>query len=293
MTQNGMVFQIGGGPEWLGLSDHMLTTKGLQTRRTVGEALLEANPDLRTGWYQNAFCLRGVDRCCFGGGNLVFSWAEVLNLCLVPTESKAPSYFIAVTTIARDTPAREWILQAANARDRAFFGLEMGLTIAKARTQRQAHVGCGTVGAPQGLSIALSTDLARIACEAARCRPCQTALQQLTHLLRLLTESGYTGINPCCTSSLQAGGFPLAALQRFGDVVEEASMHFEEWRRFREVASLVQTPGGIDTAVWKDHIIKFIWPKEPSLRDLSTGIYPVVIDEMLSGAAKRCYRTLC
>lgn len=253
----------GDGPEWLSLSDHRLSPEGLQARRTVGEALLQAKPELRTGWYQNALCWRGAERCCFGGGNLVFSWAEVLNLCLVPTESKAPSYLIAVSTIGvRDMLAREWLLQAANARDRALFSLQMGLSIAKARSQRQGQVGCSTVSCGrQGLSIALSTDLARVACEAARCRPSQTALQQLTDLLRLLTEAGGLGINQCCASSLQvpAGGFPLAALQRFGDAVEEAAMHFEE----------------------------------PSLRGLATDIYPAAIDEALSGAAKRCYRTLC
>lgn len=280
----------GDGPEWLSLSDHRLSPEGLQARRTVGEALLQAKPELRSGWYQNALCWRGVDRCRFGGGNLVFSWAEVTNLCLVPTESRAPSYLIAVSTVGiRDTLAREWLLQAANARDRAFFCLEMGLKIATARAQRQGHVGCGTVSCGrQGLSIALSTDLARVACEAARCRPSQTALQNLTNLLRLLTDSEGSSINQCC-----AGGFPLAGLQRFGVVVEEAVMHFDEWRRFREVALLVQAPHEIDAAVWKNHLMKFLWPKEPSLRDLTTDVYPVAIEEKLSGAAKRCYKTLC
>lgn len=287
----------GDGPEWLSLSDHRLSPEGLQARRTVGEALLQAKPELRAGWYQNVLCRRGVDRCCFGGGSLVFPWAEVTSLCLVPADSRTPSYLISVSTIgARDTLAREWLLQAANARDRAFFCLEMGFKIAKARTQRQGQVGCGTVSCGrQGLSIALSTDLVRVACEAAHSRPSQSALQNLIDLLRLLTESEGSSINQCCASSLQvpAGGFPLAALQRFGLVVEEAAMHFEEWRRFREVALLVQAPHGIDAAIWKNHLMKFLWPQEPSLRDLSTDVCPVAIDEKLSGAAKRCYKALC
>lgn len=285
----------GDGPEWLSLSDHRLSSEGLQACRTVGEALLQAKPELRAGWYQNPFCWRGVDRCRFGGGSLIFSWAEVTHLCLVPAETRAQSYLIAVSTIGvRDTLAREWLLQAGNARDRAICCLEMGLNIAKARAQRRGQVSCGNC-ARKGLSIALSTDLARVACEAARSRPSQTALQNLTDLLWLLTESEGCSINQCRASSLQvpAGGFPLAALQRFGLVVEEAAMHFQEWRRYREIALLVQAPHGLDAAVWKNHLMKFLWPEEPSLRDPTTHVYPAVIDEKLSSAAKRCYKALC
>merc|ERR1719421_1863586 len=221
-SEYGDLSNYGDGPEWLSLSDHQLSPDGLQARRTVGEALLQAKPELRTGWYARTFDAfwrssppgAHMDRRSPGGGPIVFSWTEVLSISLVPTEGKTPtpSYLISVSTLgSRDTIMRETLLQAADARDRALFGLAMGLTIVRARVAKHAQVGCG-VSSRGGLSIALATDIARVACEAACCRPSASSIQQLADLLRLLTEDSSTSMQ-CC-----AGGFPVVALQRFGDV---------------------------------------------------------------------------
>eukprot|EP00414_Alexandrium_minutum_P000403 CAMPEP_0113836946 /NCGR_PEP_ID=MMETSP0328-20130328/9740_1 /TAXON_ID=39455 /ORGANISM="Alexandrium minutum" /LENGTH=374 /DNA_ID=CAMNT_0000805373 /DNA_START=1 /DNA_END=1121 /DNA_ORIENTATION=- /assembly_acc=CAM_ASM_000350 len=313
----------GDGPGPLSLSDYRVTAEGLQARRTVGEALLQAQ------WERQ--CEADAEACgdalqVFGeshqpplhrlrlvlGGSrtealrratnrpsVIFTWTEVQSVILLPYEGKGP-YLIAVTTFRwREDGTREWLLQAANLRARARWGIEMSAAILRDRNgmgQVKGNGACKCCGSGRGssLSTALFMDMVRISCEAARLQPSAEGMERLVEVLDLMMERGEHTQSSGGTAemNLQFSGaphFPLAALRRFSDSVRRAHLVFKDWQWWREAAMLLHPPEGWDAELWRDGVLPFTWPAEPSLRDPRSTGYPAAVDGQLavqlSGAA--------
>lgn len=303
----------GDGPGPLSLLDHRLAVDGLQARRTVGEALVLAERERKYQEEREA----GGDSCnrCLGikvaaprlglsvfrrsaapKPSVVFTYAEVQSLILLPYEEKGP-YLIAVTAQRlREDGSREWLLQAGSLRARTRWAVEMTAALLRDRlTSTDAHsrVKCVHSGRTSRVPNVLFMDLVRIACEAARLRPSAECMARLIEAVELLMEVGQP------TQALAGDGpppaivhFPMAALQRFRDMTERAREDFFSWQRWREVALLVRCPPGWDEHLWRDRVLPFLAPLEPSLRNTSTSDYPAAVDQQLASAADRCRRTL-
>mmetsp|Transcript_59655 Transcript_59655/g.134406 ORF Transcript_59655/g.134406 Transcript_59655/m.134406 type:complete len:344 (-) Transcript_59655:87-1118(-) len=312
----------GEGPGPLSVADHRLAADGLQARRTVGEALLRAQ------WERQ--CEARSEKCkCLGSrtarwflGSLqlglsslrlealgrvpyrpsvVFTWAEVQSVILLPYEEVKGPFLIAVTTFRpREDGSREWLLQAGSLRRRARWGIEMIAALLRDRGRTKEAFGsgpckcCGS-GRSGRLSTALFMDMVRVACEAARLQPSAEGMGRLVEVLELLVEGRHQGQGGGMEVGSQVSGtphFPLAALKRFGDSVQRARVDFIEWQQWREVALLVRQPDGWDADLWRGRVLPFLWPREPSLRDLSSAGYPAAVGSQLAGAAERCRRTM-
>uniref|UniRef100_A0A7S4VUE2 Uncharacterized protein n=1 Tax=Alexandrium monilatum TaxID=311494 RepID=A0A7S4VUE2_9DINO len=315
----------GDGPGPLSLSDHRVSAEGLQARRTVGEALLQAQWERQCeadaeacgdalkccGSRTARFCLSNL-RLRLGGlrpealrrtptrPSVIFTWAEVQNVILLPYEGKGP-YLIAVTTFRwREDGTREWLLQAGSLRSRARWGVEMCAAILRDRNgalqqQDSSSCKCCGTGRSSTLSTALFMDMVRISCEAARLRPSAHCMERLVEVLDLMMERGETGQGPGGSTDMQLPGashFPLAALRRFSDTVRRAHVVFGDWQWWREVALLLRAPDGWDPELWRDKVLPFVQPVEPSLRDPRVPGYPAAVDTQLAGAAERCRRML-
>lgn len=314
----------GSGP--LSLGDHRLAAEGLQARRTVGEALLRAQWERQCE--ANAEACRGACKClgnratrfCLSGLRLgfcglrpeslrrtpsrpvvVFTWAEVQSLVMLPYEEKGP-YLMAVTTFRlREDGSREWLLQAGSLRARARWAVEMNAAILRDRNGagegRSGHP-CKCCGSGRGarLSTALFMDMVRISCEAARLQPSVEVMERLVEVLDLMTETREGvpggGVMELSTQGSGPPHFPLAALRRFGDTVRRAREIFVEWQRWREVALLLRPPQGWDVELWHDRVLPFLQPADPSLQDPLVVGYPLAVSSQLEGAAERCRRML-
>jgi len=234
--------------------------------------------------------------------SVVFTWAEVQSVTLLPYEGKGP-YLIAVITFKwREDGSREWLLQAGSLRARARWGVEMSAAILRERNgPGQARGGssskcCGS-GRSASLSTALFMDMVRICCEAARLRPSAEGMERLVEVLDLMMERGDRGQSSSANgeSSTQlssASHFPLAALRRFSDSVRRAHLTFKEWQWWRMTALLLHPPDCWDAELWRSHVLPFVWPAEPSLREPTTSGYPATVEAQLAGAAERCRRML-
>lgn len=312
----------GDRPGPLSLSDHRIVPEGLQARRTVGEALVQAK------WEK---CLDERAEVCAGKcscmgaraakvfidafrrmpsqPSLIFAWSDVQSIILLPYEERGP-YLICVATCRPRDGTREWVLQAGNPRGRARWAIEMMTGVLRDRC-RSSPIDCcpasGLLGREVGLSLSLFMDMARIACEVARHRPSAEGLERLIEALDLLAEGqkhpGFDGLNDprpgvigfAATAEaalLPAPHFPLVPLRRFGDAARRAAADFAEWRRWREVSLLLRNPPGWDPDFWQANILPFLWPQDPSLRDPRSKVYPPAVDQTLSNAADRWRKTL-
>eukprot|EP00927_Polykrikos_kofoidii_P056499 TRINITY_DN50606_c0_g1_i1.p1 TRINITY_DN50606_c0_g1~~TRINITY_DN50606_c0_g1_i1.p1 ORF type:complete len:351 (+),score=29.69 TRINITY_DN50606_c0_g1_i1:83-1135(+) len=318
------------GPLYFG--DHRLTTEGLQARRTVGEAILKAEwerrRDLAEVCADKCACLNlRTPRMHFEAfgfrplHKLVFAWADVQSIILLPFEERGP-YLLCVTTFRlREDGSREWMLQAASLRGRARWAIDMMAAILRERSNTPQH-GCCSSNRDRGpLSLSLFMDMARIACEVARLQPSVGGLERLIEALDLLAGGRRPAQNALTSPRLGASGrrpssvdiagigarvhsasaeaalmpaphFPLAALRRFGDAARRAAADFAEWRRWRELCLLIRPPRGVDIDFWQSYVLPYLCPREPSLRDTTNQVYPVSIDHQLASAAERWRRTL-
>jgi len=311
----------GDGPGPLSVADHRLAADGLQARRTVGEAVLRAERErqfeaagekckclgnrtarrLLSGLHQglNGLRLEGLGRTP-SRPSVVFTWIDVQSIILLPHEQKKGPYLIAVTTLRpREDGSREWLLQAASLRARARWGIEMIAVLLRDRGSTKEAFGsgpckCCSSGRTGRLSTALFMDMVRIACEAARLQPSVEGMTALIEVLELLVEGrqqaqGGTEMGVQLPSTPH---FPLAALRRFGESVRRARQDFVEWQQWRELALLIRQPEGWDRDLWRGHVLPFLWPREPSLREVTVAGYPVAVDAQLTAAAERCRRTM-
>lgn len=309
----------GDGPGPLSLADHRLASEGLQARRTVGEALLRAQWERQVdadaeacteackcfGSRAARFCLEALRRTP-SRPSVVFTWAEVQSVILLPYAERGP-FLIAISTFKREDGSREWLLQAASVRSRARWAIEMVTALLRDRAGAVSPTSpgfnpskCCGPGTSSRLSTAFFMDMMRIAWEVARQQPSAEGMRRLVEALELLVEGGGpagqggagSGGDGSGSQPLAAPHFPFAALRRFGEAVRRAHADFEEWRTWREIAQLVRPPQGWDEALWRGRVLPCLWPNEPSLRDMDATRYPAVVDSQLSNAADRCRRTL-
>lgn len=311
-------------PGPLSLGDHRAERFGLRARRTVGEALLQAQRE--RDWDTSTetctrecrcmgprvarFCLSPLRRAPPPRTPVVFTWSEVQSLILLPPEESpaASFYLIAVTTFrVREGFSKEWILQAGSLRGRARWGIEMVALVLRDRVAAGGvHDGgpcrcCGT-GRANCLSLALFMDMARVACETARLQPSPSSLELLTEVLEVLGENHRNLPHSAEVASLPLVGphFPVAALRRFCCSVRRAHTDLQEWNSWRDIVRLIRAPAKIDLSLWEGKILPFLCPHEPSLRDPATFrragseelVYPAAVSDQLSNAAERCRRTL-
>lgn len=303
----------------LSVCDHCLAFDGLQARRTAGEALLRAEWERKCEEEAKACndackacspCIAfhvGSQRVSFSVNpprlsitalrqpapskpSVVFTWAEVQSLLLLPHEERGP-YLIALSTErAREDGSREWLLQAGSLRARSRWAVDITTALLKERKASEAKAerfksGC-VAGRPTcRVSNLLFTDLVRIACEAARMQPSPDCMGRIMEALDLLCEVPVTA---------DAGAifFSMAPLQRFRDATSRAREDFFSWQRWREVALVLRSPPGLDEHVWRTHVLPFLAPQDPSLRCTDTAEYPAALDGQLVNASERCRRTL-
>lgn len=305
----------GDGPGPLSLLDHRLANEGLQARRTAGEALIRAEWERRCEKDAEAYgdacrrCLgfKTAPKLCFtafrrsagvrGRPSVVFTWADVQSIILLPCEEKGP-YLIAVTTYRqREDGSNEFILQAGSLRARTRWGVEMMAALLRERLASETQAGhckCVHSGRSSRLSSALFMDFVRMACEVARLQPSADCMGRLAEVLELLGEAGQPQVGHAAgAEGLPAAivHFPLAALQRFRDATLRARADFLAWQSWREVALLLRCPPGWDEHVWKTRVLPFVSPQDPSLCRTSTTEYPSAVDLQLVSAAERCRRT--
>lgn len=304
-------------PGPLSLADHRLTREGLQARRTVGEALMQAQrerdwehstelcaKDCRCLSHRAArFCLTPLRRTGAYRPSMLFAWAEVQSIILLPYEDKGP-YLMAVSTFRlRDGVSREWLLQAASPRGRARWAMEMITLILRERTSGNmadgGTCGCYGPGRTNGLSLALFMDMVRVACEMAQLQPSPQSMKLLVEVLDKLAENHSSpGLAPGhleMPHSLVSPHFPVAALRRFGDTVRKAQRDFEEFRHYRDVVRLLHAPPAVDSVVWEKRVLPFLRPADPGLQDIvfrRDVAYPEPIGSALASAVERCRRTL-
>jgi len=305
----------GDRPGPLSLVDHRIVAEGLQAKRTVGEAILRAQwerqRDAETeACTEHCTCVgRRAARLCFEvlrrtphrPSALIFHWLSVQSVVLLPIEEKGP-YLIAVTTLRpREDGSREWLMQAGCLRSRARCAIEMVAAILRDRIRGVSHrggVACNSCGpyTHNGFSLSLLMDMARIVCEVARSQPSAECMERLVEVLELLAEgrrpgsgSGWGIAENVLTS---APHFPLAALRRFGEATRRACEDFMEWQWWQELSQLIRCPAGLDLDIWTNKVLPLLWPREPSLRDVTDRSYPACIENQLASAAERCRRTL-
>lgn len=306
----------GDRPGPLHLGDHRIVPEGLQARRTVGEALLRAEMERQREERLEKY----ADRCsCLGARtarhlmdafqripqqpSLIFAWTEVQSILLLPCDEKGP-YLICIATFRRGDGLSEWVLQAGSLRGRSRWGIEMMAALLRERKASSPVCCSGPRREGGSLSLSLFMDMARIACEVARLRPSATTMDRLVEALDLLAETqrppggapmvdrGVGGLSAAAAEMLPAPHFPLASLRRFGDTVRRASADFTEWRRWREVSRLLREPPGWDPHVWRNNVLPFLWPSDPTLRDNKSAEYPAAVDHQLTSAAERWRKTL-
>eukprot|EP00930_Biecheleria_cincta_P038733 TRINITY_DN26613_c0_g1_i1.p1 TRINITY_DN26613_c0_g1~~TRINITY_DN26613_c0_g1_i1.p1 ORF type:complete len:333 (-),score=48.56 TRINITY_DN26613_c0_g1_i1:2-1000(-) len=304
----------GDRPGPLSLADHRLTTEGLQARRTAGEALLRARCQRQREAEVQACslacrCLGSrVAKACvdvFRGGpvvnqrpSMVFTWSEVQSIILLPCESETRGPFlIAVTTLRLQ--AGELLLQAASARSRARWAVEMMTFILKERAPDDSgHARCNLCSTGRGgsaLPTVLFMDMMRIVCEAARTQPSPEGIALLAEALEMLSlRQGFHGTVPsepgqgyCYASAMH---FPSAAMCRFREAARRAQEDLEEWCSWREVTKLLPVPKGLEEALWRTRVLPFLCPRDASLRDTELLGYPVAVESQLVSAAERCRR---
>lgn len=305
----------GDRPGPLSLADHRLTTEGLQARRTAGEALLRARCQRQREAEVQACslacrCLGSrVAKACvdvFRGGSIVnqrrqsmvFIWSEVQSIILLPCESETRGPFlIAVTTLRLQ--AGEMLLQAASARSRARWAVEMMTFILRERApDASGHARCNLCSTDRGgraLPTVLFMDMMRIVCEVARTQPSPEGIALLAEALEMLSVGqGLHGTIPSepgqgydYTAALH---FPSAAVCRFREAARRAQEDLEEWCSWREVTKLLPAPKGLDEDLWRTRVLPFLCPRDPSLRDTGLLGYPSAVESQLVSAAERCRR---
>eukprot|EP00931_Biecheleriopsis_adriatica_P077649 TRINITY_DN51168_c0_g1_i1.p1 TRINITY_DN51168_c0_g1~~TRINITY_DN51168_c0_g1_i1.p1 ORF type:complete len:332 (+),score=52.06 TRINITY_DN51168_c0_g1_i1:69-1064(+) len=308
----------GDRPGPLSLADHRIVGEGLQARRTAGEALMLARLERQRSADTESCsrCVGGrVAKACvevFRGSipnrpAMVFTWAEVQSIILLPCESETKGPFLIAVSSFR---LQEHLLQAGSARSRARWAVNMMTSILKDRhSSREAlsgglgrSKGCNCYGAGNAMQLptVLFMDMMRIACEAARLRPSVEGIKRLVEALELLSDShwpGLKGMNAGSTGSsdLVIGQypavphFPLMALRRFAEAARRAQEDFAEWQRWREVTKLVHPPKGFDEELWRSRILSFVRPQGEAADSAS---YPSSVESQLITAAERCRRTL-
>jgi hypothetical protein len=241
----------------------------------------------------------------------MFTWSQVESLVLLPA-GETPPYLMVVTTF-RLPEEKEWLLQAGSLRARAQWAVDMVGAILRAREEaadraaKRESTGSGGLGGSWcscmggskgtngGAPEAFLMDAARVACETARRQPSPEGMERLEEVLYLLAkhkQHKHLDDNDEPRDRVLMPHIPSTALQRFGDVVRRARIDFAEWQQWRHLRRLLSPPPGLDAAVWKEHILPFLWPREPTLRDADSNAYPDVVDQTLTIAAERCQRTL-
>jgi hypothetical protein len=213
----------------------------------------------------------------------MFTWLEVQSIALLPKD--ADTYLLAITTF-RLPEEKKWLLQASSLRARARWAIEMVAAILRARhTAKVADKGrCKCVGAkgPSTVLEAFPLDAARVACETARSQPSYECMERLAEVLYLLAESERHVLMP---------HIPNTALQRFGDAVKRAMTDYQEWQQWLLLSRMRGSPPGLDSIIWRVHLLPFLCPNDQSLRDAG-NTYPAAVDHQLSIAAERCQRTM-
>lgn len=304
----------------LNFRDYRIVSEGLQEKRTLAEAVLRAewerqrDEETKMATRTREGCSTCVGEACLGPKlnrirlrllgrapppkpAVVFSWSEVRSLVLLPCGEAGP-YLMVITTF-RLPEEREWLLQAPSLRARARWGIEMVASILRSKcasVSQDGNMKCCCSSSVQPLvSTAFFMDSARVACEAAKCQPSIEGMELLAEVLDLLAESQHRGQCGDVSPTLApAPHIPIAALRRFGDAVRRASADLMEWQQWHLTAQLIMPKHSLEADVWCKHLLPFLSPREPSLRDVGAGKenYPQTVDHQLGVAAERCRRTL-
>lgn len=288
------------GPGPLSVGDYRIGAEGLQERRTVAMAVVRAEWERQLD-QEAKFCT--VKYACVGPRTarrcfqvwrrtraqpsqpaVMFTWSDVQSLVLLPT-GESPSYLMVITT-CRLPEEKEWLLEAKSLRARARFAIEMVAAVLRARRAAKSREGtscsrCCVSGNVSSVLEAFHMDAARAACETARLQPSPEGMERLAEVLSLLAKS-----------QRQQPLIPNTAFQRFGDVVRRCRQDFAEWQQWKMISQLLLPPPGWPPVIWNEHILAFLLPREPSLRNADSGTYPVTVDHQLAIAAERCQRTL-
>jgi hypothetical protein len=246
----------------------------------------------------------------------MFTWSQVESLVLVPA-GDSPPYLMVVTTF-RLPEEKEWLLKADSLRARAQWAVDMVAAILRAREEAADRAAkreatgsgslggswcscvvrspcCGSKSATGAAPEAFLMDAARVACETARRQPSPEGMERLEEVLYLLAkhkQHNHFDDNDEPRDRVLVPHIPSTALQRFGDVVRRARIDFAEWQQWRHLRLLLSSPPGLDTSLWKEHVLPFLWPRDPTLRDETSNSYPDAVDTTLVIAAERCQRTL-
>jgi len=292
------------GPGPLNVCDYRVVAEGLQERRTVAMAVVRAEWErqLHQQIHQEAkFCNvkyarvgpRATRRCFQvwrrtrappSQPAVKFTWSEVQSLVLLPA-GESPPYLMVITT-CRLPEEKEWLLQAGSLRGRARFAVEVVAAVLRARraVKQREGTSCSRCCASGNVSSALEAfhmDAARAACETARLQPSPEGMERLEEVLNLLAKS-----------QLQQPLIPNTAFQRFGDVVRRCRTDFSEWQQWQVLSHLILPPPGWDAVIWNEHILPFLLPRDPTLRNADFRTYPATVDHHLAIAVERCQRTL-